>query len=68
MESSAIESDDSSEWNGCSDSDSDDSGNVNDRNDVVPFSNPPPGYKLLTYKYTSLKDLKADLYKYYVKA
>jgi len=67
MESSAIESDDSSEWNGCSDLDSDDSSNVNNRNDIVPFSNPPPGYKLFTYKYTSLKDLKADLYKYCVK-
>jgi len=67
MEFSAIESDDSSEWNGCSDSDSDNSGNVNDRDDVVPFSNPPLGYKLLTYKYTSLKDLEADLYKYCVK-
>jgi len=68
MESSAIELDDSSEWNGCSDSDSDNSGNVNDRNDIVPFSNPLPGHKLLTYKYTSLKDLKADLHKYYAKA
>jgi len=35
---------------------------------MVPFSNPPPGHKLLTHKYTSLKDLKANLYKYYAKA
>jgi len=68
MESSAIELDDSSEWNSCSDLDSDDSGNVNDRDNVVPFSNPPLGHKLLTHKYTSLKDLKADLHKYCAKA
>ena len=67
MESSAIESDDSSEWNGCSDLDSDNSGNVNDCDDMVPFFNPPLGYKLLTYKYASLEDLKADLYEYCVK-
>jgi len=68
MESSAIESDDSSEWNGCSDSDSDDGGNANDRDDVVPFSNPPPGHKLLTHKYASLEDLEADLHEYCAKA
>lgn len=68
MESSAIESDDSSKWNGCSDSDSDNGGNANDRDNVVPFSNPPPGHKLLTHKYASLKDLKANLHKYYAKA
>jgi len=68
MESSAIKSDDSSEWNGCSDSDSDDGGNVNDRDDVVPFSNPLLSHKLLTHKYASLKDLKADLHKYCAKA
>jgi len=68
MESSAIESDDSNEWNGCNDLDSNNSGNINDRDDVVPFSNPPPGHKLFTHKYASLEDLKANLHKYCAKA
>jgi len=67
MESSAIELDDFSEWNGCSDLDSDDSSNINNCDDIVPFSNPLLGYKLLTYKYTSLEDLKANLHKYCTK-
>ena len=68
MKFSAIKSDNSSEWNGCSDSDSNDSGNANDRDDIVPFSNLPLGYKFLTYKYTSLEDLEANFYKYCIKA
>jgi len=62
-ESSAIDPDDSSEWNGCSDSDS-----CKRSRRCGSVSNPPPGRSLLTHKCASLEDLEVDLHEYCAKA
>jgi len=56
---------DGDEWNDCSDSDSDCDSNYSDHGDVLPFSNPPLGYRLLTHSYNSFKDLVTKLNDYY---
>jgi len=57
--------DDGDEWNDFSDGDSDYNSDYNDYSDILPFSNPPLGYRLLTHGYNSLKDLIAELNDYY---
>ena len=56
--------DDGDEWNDCSDSNSDYDSNHSDYGDVLPFSNPLPGHRLLTHGYNSLKDLITKLNNY----
>ena len=60
--------DDGDEWNDCSDGDSDCDSDHSDHGDVLPFSNPPPGHRLLTHGYNSFEDLVAELNDYYAQA
>jgi len=60
--------DDGDEWNDCFNGDSDCDSDHSDHGDVLPFSNPPPGHRLLTHGYNSLKDLIAELNDYCAQA
>jgi hypothetical protein len=73
-----LSDDDYSDWGGFSDSpneksdhdrdyDSDNDTN-RDNGPVAPFSNPPQGHTLLTYKYASLAELMIDLQEYCAQA
>ena len=56
---------DGDEWNDYSNGDSDYNSNHSDYGDILPFLNPPPGHRLLTHGYNSLKDLITKLNNYY---
>jgi len=60
--------DDGDKWNDCSDGDSDYNSNYSNHSDVLPFSNPPLGHRLLTHGYNSLKDLVTKLNDYCAQA
>jgi hypothetical protein len=61
-------SDKESKWGGYSDSNSDDPIPCDINDDIPPFSNPPPGHKLLITKYSTLNALMVDLHEFYALA
>ena len=55
---------DSDKWNDYSNGNSDCDSDHSNHSNVLPFLNPPPGYRLLTHSYNSLKDLVTKLNDY----